>query len=193
MLRGFPPLDPMAMMHRELRCSSTSLTLAVGSSEYFSSIGFIFRSGFVSRPHSFHCGQDIVFHLHLFQIGMRPMSFDRRSVVDEFGLRCSIAPNPFSLDILSCKFVSASFRPRLMWHIPSSYLLWPDTILLFQPFSEPEPDIVIEFVKGFCRVDRPVVRGPSSNDRIDGLYLVGVVVVGRVACGHRFDLCLNPL
>jgi hypothetical protein len=62
-LRGFPPLDPMAMMHRELRCSSTSLTLAVGSSEYFSSIGFIFRSGFVSRPHIFHCGQDIVLAL----------------------------------------------------------------------------------------------------------------------------------
>ena len=48
-------------------------------------------------------------------------------------------------------------------------------------------------MKGFCRVDRPIVGGPSSNDRIDGLYLVDVVVVGRAACGHRFDLCLNPL
>src|SRR5690242_17081309 len=191
-LRGFPPLDPRAMVYNELRRSSTSFTLPIGSLEYLSPVSFVLRGGFVSLPHLFHCRQDVVFYLHLFQIGMRPVPFNGRSMGDEFGLCRSIAPDPFSLGILGSKFVSASFRPRLMWHVPASHLFWPDTILLFQPFSQPEPDVAIEFVEGFRRVHRPVVGGPSANDRIDGLYLVGVIVVGRTSGGHRFDLRLNP-
>ena len=80
-----------------------------------------------------------------------------------------------------------------MWHVPASHLFWPDAILFLQPFPEPEPDVAIEFVKGFRRVDRPVVGGPSSNDRIDGLYLVCIVVIGGTACGHGLDLRLHPL
>ena len=189
----FPPLDPMMVMNCELRCSLTSFTPTICSPEYLSPVGFVFRSGFVSLPHIFHCRQNVMFYLHLFQIGMGPMSLDRRSMVDELGLCRRVAPDPFSLYILSSKFISASFRPRLMWHEPSSDLFWPDAILLSQPFPEPEPDVAIEFVKGFRRVDRSVVGGPSPNDRIDGLYLVCIIVAGCTPCGHRLDLRLHPL
>ncbi len=180
------------MINNKLRCSPTSFTLPVGSLEYFSSVGFIFRSSFVSLPHIFQWRQDVVFYLHLFQIRMGPVPFNGRSMVDEFGLCRSVAPDPFPLCILGSTFISASFRPRLMGHIPASYFLWPDTILLFQPFSEPEPDVAVEFVEGFRRIDRPVVGGPPSNDRIGGLYLVSVVVVGRTSCGHGLDRGLAP-
>src|SRR5258708_522770 len=124
---------------------------------------------------------------------MGPVSLNPGSMVDELGLCCSVAPDPFSIGFLGCKFISASFRPRLMCHEPPSYLLWPDTILLFQPFPEPEPDIAIELVEGFCRVDCPVVGSPSSYHRVDGLYLVDVIVVRRATCGHRLDFRLYPL
>src|SRR6266487_2589973 len=93
---------------------------------------------------------------------------------------------------MNWKFASDYFGPRLVSHIPSLYLFWPDLILLLQPFLESEPDVTVELVKGFCRVDRPIVSGPSSNDRIDGLYLVHIVIVEGTPCGHRFDLHLHP-
>jgi len=181
------------MMNDQLRCSSTSFTRPACPPEYFSPVGFVFRGGFVSLPHIFHCWQDVVLYLHLLQIRMRPVSLDPRSMIDEFGLRCSIAPDPFPICFLGCKFISASFRPRLMWHKPSSHFLWPDTVLLLQPFSQPKPDVTIKLVEGFCRVHCSVVDSPSSNDRIDGLYLAYIVVVGRAPCGHRFDFRLHPL
>src|SRR5260370_25295678 len=130
-----------------------------------------------------------MFDFHLFQIGMGPVPLDRRSVIDEFGLGCTVAPDPYPICLLDCKFVSPSFRPRLMWHIPSSYLLWPDPIFLLQPFPELEPDIPVELVEGFCRIDRTIVAGPSSNDRIDGLYFLRIIIVGGAPFGHRLDLC----
>src|SRR5258708_35907181 len=114
-------------------------------------------------------------------------------MIDELGLCRSVAPNLCLLYILGYKFVSTSFRPRLVLHIPSFYLFWPDTVLLSQPFLEAEPDISVELMEGFCWVDCPVVIGPSPNNRIHGLEFVGVFIVEGAPCGHRFDLCLNPL
>src|SRR5512135_2160144 len=114
-------------------------------------------------------------------------------MVDELGLCGPIAPNPLPICFLGSKFISASFGSRLVWHEPSSDLFWPDAILLLQPFSQPEPDVTIELVEGLCRVDRPVISGPSSNDRINGLYLVPIIVVGCAAGGHRFNFRLHPL
>src|SRR6266487_2875163 len=134
-----------------------------------------------------------MFDFHLFQIRMRPVPFDRRSVVDEFGLCGSIAPNPFSTCFLGCKLVSASFRSRLVMHILTFYLFWPDLVLLLYPVLESEPDVSVELMEGLRRIDRPVIVGPSANHRIDGLYFVHVVIVETASCGHRFVLCLDPL
>ena len=134
-----------------------------------------------------------MFDFHLFQIGMGPVPFDRRSVIDTFSLGCAIAPDPCpicppSLQIRLCLLsaqVDVAYTvvlpPLARSHIssPTMRLSWSQT------YRSSE-------FEGFCRIDRTIVAGPSSNDRIDGLYFVRILIVGGAPFGHRLDRGLVP-
>src|SRR5215467_4789067 len=105
----------------------------------------------------------------LLQVGVWPVSFPRRAIMDQFGAHGSRPPDPRSFRILGCEFGIAAFWPIPMPHVLLLDLERTDVILLLEPPSQAYPDVLIQFVKGSGRVDCAVVASPASYQRIDRL------------------------
>ena len=157
---SFPCLDPVFMVCKELRCFPTPFTAPSCPFQCFPSVGIINRGFSVAVPGVFERWEIELLDFLRLQIGVRPMSFPRRAVMDQCGAHCSFSPQPPSFRILGGEFSIASFWPVAMSHELLLSLERASPILLLQPAPQSYPDISVELVKNSTRVDRSVVAPP---------------------------------
>ncbi len=92
-----------------------------------------------------------------------------RGMMYQLRARRTRAPNPFPLFILGRKFSIATFRSTPIPHVLLLNLKRADLILLLEPPSQAYPDVSVQLVEGSRRIDRSVVAGPTSYQRVDRL------------------------